>query len=311
IKISESNSINQGTNIAVDPTNGAVYVAWRRFAASNQPDAVIVAKSTDYGKTFASKDTVQVATITPLDQGTSGTQFRTNALPTIAVSVDGNGVSRVHIAWSQRNTPTNDAQIVLATSTNGATWSNAVPVDAAPITDDSTPQNSFSRGHQFMPQLTFSQGRLIVLYYDQRLDHTLGFYKYVPGNPVLADGLFQGNYTYHLFRNFVGELPDHPDQVFTLGIDDAFLTERRHTVDLRVASAVPGSSLNFATATVSQYRFGLRALDVTNTPEGLDQLEDNPPNLPLFAQGTVPFLGDYVDIAGQNIVSNGSGGWKH
>src|SRR5262249_36577059 len=151
----------------------------------SQPDAIVVAKSSDFGKTFASKDMVQVATIAPLDQGTSGTQFRTNALPTIAVSVDANNVSRVHVAWAQRNTPTHDAQIVLSTSANGATWSNPVAVDAAPITDDSTPQNSFSRGHQFMPQLTFSQGRLMVLYYDQRLDHTLGFYVYVPGNPVL------------------------------------------------------------------------------------------------------------------------------
>ena len=310
-KISESNSINQGTNIAVDPTNGTVFVAWRRFATSSQPDAIMVAKSTDFGKTFPSNATVQVATINPLDQGTSGTQFRTNALPTIAASVDGTGTSRVHVAWAQRNTQYQDAQIVLSTSSNGATWSSPVAVDGAPIMDDTTPTpNSFSRGHQFMPQLTFSQGRLIVLYYDQRLDHTLGFYKYIPGDPVLDDGLFQGTYTYKLFRNPVGELPANPEKVFTLGIDDAFLTQRRHTVDLRVASALPGSSLTFATASVSQYRFGLRALDVTDTPEGLDQLEDNPPNLPLFAQGTVPFLGDYVDIAGQNIVTDGSGGWK-
>jgi hypothetical protein len=310
-KISESNSINQGTNIAVDPKNGTVYVAWRRFASSSQPDAIMVAKSSDYGKTFASKDTVQVAAISPLDQGTSGTEFRTNALPTIAASVDAGNTSRVHVAWAQRNTPNQDAQIVLSTSTDGAIWSSPVAVDAAPITDDTTPiPNTFSRGHQFMPQLTFSQGRLIVLYYDQRLDHTLGFYVYDPGANPAPEGMFQGSYSYKLFRHYQGELPAHPEQVFTLGIDDAFLSERRHTVDLRVASAVPGASLSFATTTVSQYRFGLRALDVTDVPEGLDQLEDNPPNLPLFAQGTVPFLGDYVDIAGQNIVSNGSGGWK-
>src|SRR5512143_1570485 len=42
IKISESNSINQGTNIAIDPVNGTVYVDWRRFATSSQPDAVMV-----------------------------------------------------------------------------------------------------------------------------------------------------------------------------------------------------------------------------------------------------------------------------
>jgi len=316
IKISESNSINQGTNIAVDPTNGAVYVAWRRFAATSQPDAIIVSKSTDFGRTFASKDTVQVATISPFDQETLGTlpplgmQFRTNALPSIAVSVDGNNASRIHIVWAQRNSTNQDAQIVVSSSTNGATWSAPVPVDASPITDDSTPSNSFSRGHQFMPQLTFSQGRLMVLYYDQRLDHTLGFSVYQPGDPILSDGQFQGNYTYKLFRDPVAELPAHPEQVFTLKINDATLTQRRHTVDLRVASAAAGPTLSFSSATVSQYRFGLRDIDVDEIPTELEQLEDNPPNLPLFAQGTVPFLGDYIDIAGQIIVPNGSGGWK-
>ena len=123
-RLSEANSINQGTNIAVDPTNGTVYVAWRRFATSSQPDAIVVAKSTDFGQTLPSKNTVQVATISPLDQGTSGTRFRTNALPTIAVSVDSaNNVSRVHVAWAQRSThepatPGSSSR----RSTDGLTW---------------------------------------------------------------------------------------------------------------------------------------------------------------------------------------------
>jgi hypothetical protein len=311
IKLSESNSINQGTNIAVDPLTGTVYVTWRRFATSSAPDAILVAKSTDFGKTFASKNTVQVATITPLDQGTTGTQFRTNALPSIAVSVDSTGKPWVHVAWAQRNPQnSNFAQIVVATSPDGLDWTiPPVVVDGSPIIDDGGSQ--FSLGNQFMPQVTFSQGRLMVLYYDQRLDHTLGFYVYQPGNPALADGLFQGNYTYKLFRNYTG---DPPAKVFTLTIDDAFLTERRHTIDLRVAEALPDPKIGFQTpsfssTSVSQYRFGLRNVDVTETPTGLDQLQDNPPNLPLFAQGTVPFLGDYIDIAGQNIVPDGKGGW--
>ena len=28
-----------------------------------------------------------------------------------------------------------------------------------------------------MPQLTFSQGRLVAVYYDSRLDHTRNYYK--------------------------------------------------------------------------------------------------------------------------------------
>ena len=300
-KLSESNSINQGTNMAIDPVSGAIYVTWRRFATSSQSDAIVVAKSTDFGKTFPSKNTKDVATIAPFDQGTSPTQFRTNALPTVAVSVDGSGNRRVHVGWAQRDPSTGDSRIVLSTSTDGATWSTPSPVDAAPITDDLG--GSFSRGHQFMPQLTFVAGRLVLVYYDQRLDHTLGFH--IPNDPFAPDG--EGRF-YLVRRDPKGELPAHPEQVFTLGLDDVMLTTRRHTVDLRVASARAASAPAFAATTVSEYRFGLTATD-TGLPTGLTQLQVNAPNLPLFSQGTLPFLGDYIDVAGQNFQANGTSGW--
>ncbi len=299
-KLSESNSINQGTNIAIDPVSGAIYVTWRRFAASSQPDAILIAKSTDFGKTFPSRNTKAVATIAPFDQGTTATQFRTNALPTIAASVDSSGASRVHVSWAQRNASTGDAQIVMSTSSSGATWGTPVGVDTGAMTDDFG--NTFSRGHQFMPQLTFVAGRLVLVYYDQRLDHTLGFH--IPNNPFTTDA--QGRF-YLVRRDPKGELPAHPEQVFTLGIDDSTLTTRRHTVDLRVARAFAGATPAFTSATVSQYRFGLTADTVL--PSGLTQLQSNPPNLPLFAQGTTPFLGDYIDVGGQNFKANGAGGW--
>jgi len=295
-KLSESNSINQGTNMAIDPSSGAVYVTWRRFATSSQPDAILIAKSTDFGKTFASKNTKEIATIAPFDQGTTTTQFRTNALPTIATSV-----GRVYVAWAQRSASTGDAQIVMSTSSDGATWSAAAPIVSAPITDDFG--GSFSRGHQFMPQLTSVAGRLVLVYYDQRLDHTLGFH--IPNNPFAPDA--QGRF-YLVRGDAKGELPAHPEQVFTLGIDDATLTTRRHTVDLRVGRALAGATPTFTTATVSQYRFGLTATD-TGLPTGLTQMEVNAPNLPLFSQGTLPFLGDYIDVAAQLFKANGSGGW--
>ncbi|HEY8711499.1 MAG TPA: sialidase family protein, partial [Thermoanaerobaculia bacterium] len=46
-KLSESYAINQGVNIAVDPTSGAVYVVWRRFHGGTDPDSIIIAKSTN------------------------------------------------------------------------------------------------------------------------------------------------------------------------------------------------------------------------------------------------------------------------
>ena len=328
MKLSESNSINQGTNMAIDPSSGAIYVTWRRFGTSSAPDAIVITKSTDFGKTFPNKNTTEVATISAFDQGTTPTQFRTNALPTMAASP-----GRVYVAWAQKDAATGDARIVLSTSTDGASWSAPVKVGNAPITDGSG--NSFSRGHQFMPQLTFVAGRLVLVYYDQRLDHTLGFH--IPNNPFAPDA--QGRF-YLVRQNPGGELnptdcvplsqappgggygpctlpggdpgvyrePAHPERVFTLGIDDAMLTLRRHTVDLRVGLASAGAAPSFASATVSQYRFGLTAND-TGTPTGLSQLQFNPPNLPLFSQGGLPFLGDYIDVGGQNFLANGSGGW--
>jgi hypothetical protein len=307
IKLSESNSINQGTNLAIDPVSGTVYATWRRFATSSQGDAIIIAKSTDFGKTFTSKNTAQVAAITPFDQATTGTEFRTNALPSVAASVDSAGVSRVHVAWAQRNAANQDAQIVVASSTDGLSWGAPVAVDTAPIVDDFG--NAFSRGHQFMPELTFAAGRLMLVYYDQRLDHTLSFS--IPNNPFVADA--QGRF-YLVRRDKKAELLTNPAQVFTLQIDDGTLSTRRHTVDLRVAEAIPGGSLSFASSLVSQYRFGLRALDdfgaPIGMPTGLDQLQSNPPNLPLFSQGTLPFFGDYIDIAGQAFLANGDGTWS-
>ncbi len=198
----------------------------------------------------------------------------------------------------------------MATSADGGkSWSPPAVVDAGAIVDD-TPR-PFTRGHQFMPQLTFSQGRLMVLYYDQRLDHTLGLFS--PNQPFLPDA--SGRF-YKVFRSPRSE-PAGAAPVFGLTIDDLGLQARRHTIDLRVAEAIPGPTLSFNSSSVSQYKIGLREdlNDETGNPiplpiTSLNQLQLNAPNLPLFAQGTVPFLGDYIDIAGPTIVPNGTGGWK-
>ena len=51
-KLSETYSINQASNIVVDPNSGAVYVVWRRFAGGNDPNSIILAKSTNAGVSF-------------------------------------------------------------------------------------------------------------------------------------------------------------------------------------------------------------------------------------------------------------------
>jgi hypothetical protein len=94
---------NSGSNIAIDPLTGAVYIVWRNFDGESE---IYLSKSTDGGKNW-SKKPILVAKFNPYDQGTTGASFRTLAFPTIAVSVVGN-TSRVHVAWSQRKAGARD-----------------------------------------------------------------------------------------------------------------------------------------------------------------------------------------------------------
>jgi hypothetical protein len=106
-------------------------------------------------------------------------------------------------------------------------------------------------------------------------------------------------------------------------IDDALtIDSRRHTIDVRVAQLdlrlpVDFSAPVFTSARVSQYPFGVTgtadagdAGGVVTAPATLTQLAFNPPNLPLFAKGTTPFVGDYIDIAGLEFVRDPSGDWR-
>jgi hypothetical protein len=331
--LSESDSINQGLTMAIDPASGDLYVAWRRVATPNEPAAIVLARSSDLGLHFTrARPVVPEAgrTFAPFDQSSDPAQvpyktvFRTTAYPALAVSVDAAGQSRVHVAWAQRVPPRGDARIVLATSADrGATWTAPRAVDDGPLRDDFG--GSFDRGHQLMPQMTSAAGRLLVLYYDTRLDHTRGILTGQPGpaDPSAPPPAYQER------REPQGALEtpggaEGADLVFTPVIDDALtpLGSRRHTIDVRVAQLDLRQPVDFAapvftSARVSQYPFGITATSapeeaggVLTPPATLTQLAFNPPNLPLFAKGSTPFVGDYIDIAGLEFVRDPSGEWR-
>jgi hypothetical protein len=317
VKLSESNSINQGTTLAIDPNTGALYVAWRRFVTSSQPDAIVTVKSTDFGKTFTkSLDVVGLPVFnanTPnapsfFDQGTTPSSFRTSAFPTLGVDPRGT----VYLAWSQRGLATGgDARIAMSTSPDGLSWSTPLAVDNRALSEMNQPLldsqgGTLIRGHQVMPQITIIAGKLFVLYYDFREDHTIG--RFLPHNPFLSDA--NGNF-YNEDRLLAGELPNSPGQVFTPFLTDSGLAQRRHTIDLVIAQADTSlTPFAFTTARVSRYNFGLRN-DASDLPGFLQQLQVDPPNLPLFEQGNDPFMGDYIDIAGQTFLppSTPGGSW--
>ena len=303
ITISDA-TINQGAMLAIDPVSGAVYVAWRRFQNGSQLDAIVLVKSTDGGRTFTQPQVVN--TIAPFDQGTTDFSFRTNAYPTMAVD----GAGRVYLAWAERNkggpASGGDARIVLTTSNDGGrTWSTRLPVNDYP-----------GRGHQFMPAMAFGGGKLLIVFYDLRDDQTTG--TFTPTG--------KGQYTET--RTPAGDLatvPPHPEKVFTQYVLDAAPADlneggllRRHTVDVWAVQANPGAVAAagsgrtadmpaFSSGRVSQYVFG--SLPGSSV---VQQLQVNPPNFPLFSQGTVPFAGDYLDVAASPGIIPGAqeGSWK-
>ena len=308
-KLSEGLPVNQGANVAVDPKNGYVYVVWRGFASNNTLNTINIVRSTDGGATFTKASTIKslptYSDSNPtaqsfFDQGTTAGSFRTNAFP--AMAVDGNG--RVYVAWSQRGIAGSDARIVVTSSADFVTWTTPQAIDNGGLGDDFGA--TFTTGHQFMPTLTFSDGRLMMLYYDERFDHTVGLF--APNDPFLPEpgtGKF-----YKEKRDLRGELKDgKPFQ--TPFVSDFGLTEMRHTIEVRVSQAIPSPNapLSFTSARVSEYKFGVPS-DAAGTNTELEQLQINPPNLPLFQQGTVPFIGDYIDIAGLSMVKPVNAPWR-
>jgi hypothetical protein len=297
VKISEGFRSNQGVMMAVSPVDGTLYVTWRNFADAG--GSLMVAKSTDGGKKFTKP--VQIAAISAFDQGTSTTSFRTNAYPTMSVDATG----RVYVAWSQRGLgPNGEARVVLSTSPNGDSWSAPVAVDSAPSTN----------GHQIMPAMTLAGNTLQIVYYDLRDDHTFLRYEF---NPANADPL---TFPYKKTRVMTGNLSDPPTPVqlglvFAPYVTDANLV-RRHTVDVQSAQADLSLGLTFNSTRVSQYAFGSWAATPPPDPDHpkvwptIDQMQFNPPNLPLYAQGTSPFIGDYIDVAAVSFVRGLNGLWR-
>ncbi len=126
-------------------------------------------------------------------------------------------------------------------------------------------------GHQYMPSLAFGGGRLHLVYYDQREDKSQLF------GPDVDEGAI-----------LIGPSP-----------------RVRHTTDVMGGDADPGPAPAFRMARVTEYARG--ALPGSTL---VDQIEFMPPNLPMFRLGTVPFIGDYIDVAPAQPILFKNGGWQ-
>jgi hypothetical protein len=329
---------HQGTVIAIDPSvppnePATVYVAWRRFATPTDPDdppAIFLAKSADGGAHWGQPFAIVVfpssciGTPTgvgcPFDQIFTTASFRSNGYP--AMTVD--SIGRVYIAWSQRdaNTHGNDGKIMMGIAPGGRSMQSGsiAPVDVGPVLDDN--RNPFgnlsNRGSQLMPSLSFVNGKLVLAYYDLRQDHTTGIFVAEPPpdaencDPLVTLPCLIGG-QYHESRMLEGELQSNSSAVFTPYVTDSSpLTVRRHTIDVMGAEADPPpagilQAPIFKSFRITHYLFGS---NVDQTIKDVEQLQFNAPNLPLFVDGTAPFMGDYIDLTGTpQIIPNGEGGW--
>ncbi|MFQ6005143.1 MAG: hypothetical protein ACE5OQ_06520, partial [Woeseia sp.] len=233
------------------------------------PDAIMVVSSDDAGNTFTAPVSATGPDYFPFEQGTTEFSFRTTGYA--AMTFDGDG--RSYIAYSTRGTAVpdadpigGDARIVVTTSMDGSSWTPGQPID-----EPSLP------GHQLMPALEFSRGKIFVLYYDFRED--------ISG----------------VFDRFIVDLP----------VD---VTVPRHSADVRAAMADAGdapvftdySVLDIPSTQASRYPFLI--LDDVGMPFS-QQMQYNPPNLPMFKGGTVPFFGDYIDLAALRFIVDDTGSW--
>ncbi len=299
-KISGPQQTNQGAALAIDPSTGNVYVVWRIFKAANQPDA-LAGTALHYGTNTFTR--ILEGPISPFDQATTDISFRTNAYPSLAVDASG----RLYVAWAQRGPSSNsatggDARIQVISGKpvyGGGNQLNSMQF-AGPVTVD--PYQG--RGHQIMPAMAFASGKLTVAWYDFRDDDEVAVYTAIgEGDYSFADEVPEG--VTPIFSNYVADPagPPYPSGIW------------RHTVDVRAAQANPGLPPAFRPSVmVSQYTYGTPAFDpstqtqLANDPENIQQLEFDAPNLPLFQLGTVPFVGDYIDVAGPTLIPYASGG---
>ena len=158
-----------------------------------------------------------------------------------------------------------------------------------------------------MPALTFAGGKLALAYYDLRDDASGGFDDLVfEYGQAAYDACYASQGTFG-FAAVYACILTHPDGL-----------TRRHTLDMR-ASLADTTCLAAGTCDFTSYSVvGEGSRKVSRYIEGrasasLDgarvQLQYNRPNLPLFSKGRFPFIGDYIDIAGEQFVATAAGGW--
>jgi hypothetical protein len=370
MKINTSNStLNQGVSLAIEPLTGRVFAAWRRLPAGKQGNAIMATRTAGRKRHFSAPRAV--GSVIPFDLGTGYGQARTDTMPSLAISSDGT-TSWAHLVWAGRLSDGGQSRIWISNARvypppvgdqddddpddfedeTRIPWTKPALASVGKASDDL--DHVLTQGHQFMPALATGQGRVVLSFYDTRLDHTRRLYKWSPGKYL---GRFYEEELAPLGDRAVPAPDGAPSKIFGNGVpgaaapadmDDLALNLTRHTIDVRVGMAPAGPSPDFSGVLVTRFPFGLTELeDVYPNASGfaaagndptvkdlsipvanpitvtdangatstryavnrLQQLQFNVPGYPMFKGGNAAFIGDYLDVQGQNFVPV-AGGWR-
>lgn len=280
--------INQGATIAIAPQSGDVFVGWRRFASPTQPDAdaVMVSRLRVNGSSF--------------DAPGWARWFR-------RLGPLGEALERIFEHRRRRSNPTAAANVSQLDQGTGplSFRTNAYPTMTA---------DGAGRIYVAWAERGFATLRPDPISGDARILITTTTTGQTFSSPIVVDQA-QAGHQFMPSLTFAGgklmlvyyDVRETAAQLFSRFINDADSTNgKRHTIDIRSALGTPGASPSFAPSVrVSDYLTGFRS-----GTSALEQLQINPPNLPMFKLGTVPFIGDYIDVtAAPAFVPLANGRW--
>ena len=305
IRVSDpKDHVNQGTSIAIDPRTGTVFVSYRRFdpdlTDNTDLDAMMVARlpvgagrfdPPGHVHKFKKLPTHVKRDLDRLFEHRGKDEFEGSGANPKEVSdqVDQFDLGTTGFNFRTNAYPTMAAdgtgRIYIAWTQRGFGADTDGDDGARLVITSTRDGRTFAplrtvedhdvpgRGHQLMPSMTFAGGKLMLVFYDIRETQALAA---------------------------AGSVHDR-------AISDANKMIR-HTIDIRSAMALPADSPNFAPSVqVSEYQMGF------NPRSGqIEELQANPPNLPMFQKGTVPFMGDYIDVAAAPAFIPGTNGkWRY
>ncbi len=275
-QITDAGQPYQAATIALDPKNGKPYVAWRRFAKDHS-NAIMITwgqlRKQEKDEIFWIKNFKFVQPMVVAEIAPFDQPTYETMFRTNSyptMTVDHNGI--VYIAYSEKNDD-NFARIKTTTyDPSMAQWTPSVTISLSESEDE--PEVI---GHQFMPALSYAAGKVTLIWYDQRFD-------------------------------FIQQV--NPDYVEEHTLNDRFYPTQgiRHTIDVRAAQSDAGTNPDFS-----------RSILVTQFPwviyEESGQLWMKPlklhmPGHTLFRDSTVPFMGDYIDLAPSPVMIPDGDGWK-